>query len=206
MIDDKQTVVTKPDATQSGVEGADAQDDLDQILSEYDEGNDDQPQVTKTEPAKTEAQPDKALASEVQTLRAELSDVQRERADEAVDKTVKLIAEQLPGETKVKPEVLRNYVEGLAVRNPKIAVAFMRRSVEPQAWQKIFRGMVNQVTQDFGTDIDQAATDDRESVASAVRSASIKAPADTETFDPGKVKSKTSQQLYEEYPDLGKLT
>lgn len=203
MIDDKQAVATEPDTGKLD-EGTGAPEDLDTILSEFDEKDE---QVKTAEPTKPDAQ-DKDMGARIDSLQRQITESDekgaRKDTEEAIGKTVTEVAQLLPEGVKVPTRALRGYIEMMALEDRRLATAFLQRHLNPRKWETVKKAMAVEIAKDF--EIDEAATAERDSVASAVRSASTKAPADTEVFDEKKVQGMGRQELYEKYPDLAKVT
>lgn len=153
--------------------GADARDDddLDQLLSQYEE---EQPGASKSEPeAKPGTEADYSrLASEVEALK-------KQQHEERVAKEVDDLVDQIRGESEVSPRLVRGWLDQIARENPKLANAYFNPNAGTKERQKIQNGLAKEFHKEFsGSRIDPKATEDRAAVTAALRGASKQAPGD----------------------------
>lgn len=175
---DQQAVVEKPDAgAQPPATGADARDqgdDLDSLLSQYDETV--QP---KTEPKSTPEQA-RGTAEQPDALKSRLDALEKRIADEEFQKQISPVIKNVRGdipENVMTDEEIQDWMEGRAKRDQRLTQAWIERAKNPQGWAKVQDGLRKELSKKFAGQPDPNATEDREAVTEAiVRGASNRAP------------------------------
>jgi hypothetical protein len=179
MTDSTQTVVDEPKTSETATEetqkpvkpeaeGTNAPDErsLDDILNEF-ESNTEQP---KEEGKKGEAKPQKP-SSEDQAFIAEM----RARIfNEDFQKAVKTVK----GDLDIPDEFVDVYVQGMASKDKRVALAWANRYTEPEKYNQVLRGLGKQLASTFNPSVkvDSQATSAREAVVAAVRNSSTRQP------------------------------
>lgn len=163
--------VTNPtaDGADAGVKG----DDLDTLLSQYDES------TGKTEPKSTpEQKPGAAQMTpdaikRLETLEKTLAD---DRFQKEIAPVIKDVRGDIPADVMTDEEI-QDWMEGRAKRDPRLAQAWIDRPKNPQAWGKVQEGLRKELSKKFSKLPDANATEDHAAVAEAVvRGASKQAP------------------------------
>lgn len=154
---------TDAQTEESGTEETDAT--LDELLTEFDE---------ETKPERTKDDRIGQVVSFVEEVRAEKA---QKELGEAIDDAVK----QIKGDLEIDPDLAEGYLHVQARRNPAVEKAFQNRGKNPAAWTRVLAKMNSELSGKVSTD--KEATDDREAVAAAVRSASTKAPEGEDQID-----------------------
>lgn len=174
---------------QAAPEATDAQDEsLDDLLKEFEGG----------EQIQTEQ---KDTAPDVATLAKELKELREAQQRREVDTEINKLSEQIRGDLPAEvfdSRFMRVWVETRAQEDPRLQTAFMQRGTNPTAWGNVVKGLSRDFQKKFSSIPDRNATDDRDAVVSAVRSASTKAPERDEEIDHEKARHMTDDQL-EEY-------
>lgn len=188
----KQTVVDSTDekAAKPATEvkdGAQGEDDLDTLLSQFDkkdgEGADagSKPQPKAPVPAAKPAQKDDASSSELHTMVQSLVQREEERRQAEVKRqyeadmteTVKSVRGSVSG---ISDRLVRAWIEGMAEENPKLTNAWIARKDNPQAFNRVVEKLSRDFKKEFEKRPDANVTEDREAVAAAVRGASTETP------------------------------
>ncbi len=182
--------------------GAQSDEDLDSLLADFKEPE--KEASSGASPAK-----DEDLRAELAKLRTErekdrqeIDSLARDKAEAAVNETIEQIATELPAGTVIPSKALRGWLELEAINRPELTRAFVNRHRDPAKWGKIVKGLAKELASELP---DQAATEDRNAVVSAMHSASTKqAPVDQRGFDEAAVKGMSQGDLYKNFPDLNK--
>lgn len=159
---------TAPDARNDG-------DDLDRLLSEYDESG---RARTPPEPARPAtnadtANPDlRALADEVKGLRTER---QQETFRRDMDAMTKNVRGDLDPEF-FDDSFMEAWIDKQARDDPRLLQAFANRHANPKQFQKVVDTLGRSFNKRYSKLPDKSATEDREAVTAAVRGASTRAP------------------------------
>ena len=156
---------------QTGTEGTGAQTtqtaDLDSILAEFD-------QTAKPAPV-PEPKPD-AVAPDVVKRLADVEKVLAERDfKDQIAPVLERIRGDIPKDVLANDEI-QDLIDGRARRDPRLQQAWLNRASNPGAWNKIEKALGQELSKKFSKLPDPNATEDRETVAAAVRGASHKAP------------------------------
>jgi hypothetical protein len=150
--------------------GAAQEDGLDELLKEFDakkEASSQKEPEKAAEPTATEV-PIEVLA----TLEKRLNDYEarqvRKELEGLFDRfTVGVQADQLDAEA---------FLNAKALRDPRINQAYIQRESNPKRWDKVEAELHKEFSRRFGKKVDKQATESRDAVAAAVRSASTAAP------------------------------
>lgn len=170
-----QTAVDAPNApAEPGVAGNDAQtngDDLDKLLAEYDE---------KAAPpaATTPAQPEQKPGTDTTAKPAtdpDVAEVKRYIFKQDMDKTVKAVRGDLSPDY-FDDSLVKAWIEAQAEADPRLGLAWANRHNNPKQFEKVVDTLGRNFAKRYGKLPDKQATEDREAVTDAVRSASTKAP------------------------------
>jgi hypothetical protein len=191
-----QPVVTPANgaATPAPAAAANAPDELDQLLKQFE---------TPAETPKTESKADTKLETSdikdvVEYVRAERTRKDSETVRTDIEKARSVIRSQLD-EIGVKvPDIfLEGSLDAMARKDPRIAKAWMQREKNPQAWTDVLTGIAKTLRKDFESLPDKEATDDKNAVRLAVRSASTRTP-EPDALDPKKL-TKMSDAEFNKY-------
>lgn len=181
--------------------GAQADEDLDSLLADFKQPDKEPSSGASSDKDDLRAELQK-LKSEREKDRQEINSLARDKAEAAVNETVEQIATELPQGTVIPSKALRGWLELEAVNRPELTRAFVDRHRDPAKWGKIVKGLAKELASELP---DQAATEDRNAVVSAMHSASTKqAPVESGGFDEAAVRSMSQGDLYKNFPDLGK--
>jgi hypothetical protein len=169
-----QAAVDEPKVpAQPGAEATNAQagDDLDALLSEFD---------TETRPS-TPAQPATAApaANDVKDASAEVlaarDEIRKERFQKDIKVTVSDIRGDLPADL-YDDDFMESWLDVQAKKDERLAQAWANRNANPQQFAKVKAALGKEFAKKYGKLPDRQATDDREAVTAAVRGASTRAP------------------------------
>lgn len=148
-----------------------AQDDLDELLKEFDERRETaspKESAPVSEPKASEQIDVNALAALEQRLNAADAREQRRELERLFDRfTDGVSADAIDAEA---------FLNSMALREPRINQAYLNRGNSPKAWEKVERTLKQEFQKRFGKAVDKQVTESRDAVASAVRSASTAAP------------------------------
>jgi hypothetical protein len=174
-----QTAVDAPDATATPVvEGNGAQnkaDDLDTLLSEFDEGANKTSAAAQTQP-EPKTVTDNDLKQTYEQMRAFVGEAQGLRFRQDMDATIKDVRGDLDSDL-FDADFVESWLDGQARKDPRLANAWANRSANPKAFQKVKTELGRNFQKKYGKLPDKGATEDREAVTAAVRGASTQAPA-----------------------------
>lgn len=129
-----QTSVSVPSETNGDAATA----DLDALLAEFDAST-----RTTTQPAlATESSTDMSVVLQ------RLHKLEVKEADSEVNALVTKLkaSDELKG---ASDRLIRNYIEGEALRNPKLASAYANRHNDPKAWKSIEKGLAKAIADDL---------------------------------------------------------
>lgn len=151
------------------------QDDMDALLQEYEEApkeaapkeaNNDMSEVMeyiKTQKAESEAaQSEKDIATAVDSLKQGLN-------------------------VKIPDRLLRGAIHEKAAGDQRFINAYQQRGSNPAGWNKVLKGLQQEILADFDNIPDQQATNDRNAVISAVQGSTNKTPEPTSPPNYGKM-------------------
>ena len=158
-MSEKAVIATEPEP-QASEQASDAQgDDLDTLLSQYEEETQD-----KTAPK----EPSGKLDEVVRFIEQQREREARQESEKALNDAVASAAE-IAGFEKVS-DAQRKIILGLlhyrASEDPRVRQAFVTRDEKPAAWRAVIREVAKEAQQSF------SPADDHDAVASAVRGAS----------------------------------
>lgn len=195
MSDEQQAVVEEADeqaAPASEANGAQEEDDLDTLLSQYE----DESGESESEPeGKGEA--DSGEKDEVLKAHEEIKQWRAEQAKERFEKDVGKAVEAIRGE--LDPEIfddalVRGWLEAQAQYDPRLSAAWSQRSQDPKTFQKVLEKLQGKFQKKFSSLPDKSLSEDREAVTQAVRGASKQAPA-AEEIDHSDVRNMSDQEF-----------
>lgn len=184
-MSEQQAVASEADAgTQSQTEDSGALEDVDTLLNEWESNADSATESSASPDSRTEAetkgeQSDDETKALLNELRQERDERIRQQTEEDVQKAVGTIKEGL--ETDVPDKLIEGYLYREAAKDSRFLAAFQSRHKEPEKWNRLLKAMSGNVNKQLSGQVDQSMTDDRDAVASAVRSAQ-KAPAQGEGY------------------------
>ena len=159
----------------SSAEGGTAQDDddgLDELLKEFDQKREaaaaqKEPTPVKEPKGKT-GDEDLALA----TLEHRLNETEAREQRRELEGLFSRISKGTAGDDLQ----VEAYLNAVSRREPRINQAYQNRGENPKAWDNVEKKLKQDFEKRWGRQVDKAATEGRDSVASAVRSASTAAP------------------------------
>lgn len=135
-----------------------AQDELDTLLAQYDEGkSEDKPKVEQPDPV-------------YQWAARQMQEQAKKSTDEGITEAIKLVKSE--SGTQLPDRLIRGYLEALNLEDGRIGSAFKERSKNPDNWNKVLKSAAKQLAKDLSDLPDQTLTQDRDVVTAAVRSAS----------------------------------
>lgn len=187
--ENKQAVTDETDKTTESSQEAGSgarTDDLDELLSEYDEGTSksvSKPDKGGDKKAKPEpkSEADGELLDQVKQLVA--AQTQRERDDHTrrFNEDMSNVVKNVRGELDAgyfDDNLVRAWIDAQAMEHPKLADAWANRNDDPKRFQRVVDQLGRDFTKKYGTLPDKQLTEDREAVTAAVRGSSTKAPED----------------------------
>ena len=179
MADEPQSATddTKPEGTPEAAETG-AQDDLESLLAEFEQSD--------TPEAKPDSTTDDDLKAKVDRLEKKLDDTQNHQALQGVIKNVK-------GDLDVDEDFVEAWLTMKARKDPRNEEAYVNRHKNPEKFAKLEKAWNKELGQKFPK-LDTNVTDDVEAVASAVRGAATKAPADDDIPDVGSMSDTQFEQ------------
>ncbi len=183
-----QAVTENPDAPSETVaEGADAPDELDALLNEFDSSG-----QTPEQPAQPVQPAQPADVTEVVNyVRQQQALDQQESIDTALADGVKVIQKSLESlPFKVDDAFLLNQFYGEGANDKRIQQAFDNRQANPKAWDAVV-SMISSKVKDMFVPVDGQSTDSWKAVESAVHTASTQ----TESQDNVEVSSMSDAQF-----------
>ena len=153
--------------------GAAQSDGLDELLKEFDERK---ASHIQPEPPKPSNEP---TGDQTPIDVAALAALERRLNDQEARehrRTLENIFENLADGAEADLVDAEGYLNARALRDPRINQAYREKDENPQRWNKVFGELKKDFVKRFGKRVDKQATESREAVASAVRSASTAAP------------------------------
>ncbi len=152
--------VANNDAQNTVVDGA--QDDLDTLLNEYDEG------TTTATPQPTP--PDLAKVA------AYVERQEQKELNEQIERDMNAAVTVLKGEVESLPErLLRGAIHDKAAEDSRFLAAYQNRTSNPAGWNKVLGALANEIKGELQP-IDQQATDDSNAVIAAISGSSNTQP------------------------------
>lgn len=175
-----QPVVTQTDAQpQAGVEGTDARTDgneLDTLLKTYDEQTTQPAAATQTPPAQTQTEPDlKVIAAKMQQFETFATEAHNAKYKRDMNDTVAAIRGDLDPDV-FDPALIEGWLDAQAKQDPRLAQAWIERDAKPKQFEQVKTALAKNFAKKFSKLPDRQATEDRETVAAAVRGASTRTP------------------------------
>jgi hypothetical protein len=162
---ESQVQANEPEAADSG---AAQEDGLDELLKEFDAKR----EATKEPERAAEPKAPDVPIEVVAVLEKRLNDYEAKQSRKELETlfdrlTVGVQADSLDAEA---------FLNAKAIRDPRINREYMQRESNPKRWEKIEGELKKEFSKRFGQKVDKQATESRDAVASAVRSASTAAP------------------------------
>lgn len=167
MTDKQPAVETQEPVAQPTEPVANAQntDDLDTLLSQYE-------QEVRPSPPEPQYQPQYEQQPQTDPF---LEKVKQKMFNDEVNATVDAVV----GDMKVPRRVAIGWLDQMARENPAIQRAWLNKDNDPRTWKRFEKTLSAEMKKEFASfQIDEAATADKEAVAAAVRGASNKAPVE----------------------------
>lgn len=185
--DDKQAVVDVADAApevQAEVAQNAREDDLDALLKQFDE--------TKPEP-KPEPKPDEITPDAIKRLEGLERMIAEERYRKDMAETLKVVRGDLDPEI-FDDTLVEAWIDTQARNDPRLSRAWQERYSNPKHFAKVREQLGKAFAAKFSKLPDKQATEDRETVAAAIRGASTKAPK-TDDIDEKAVSKMTDAEF-----------
>lgn len=182
--------VAKPDeVAQPTSETKGAQEDLDQILNEFEKG-----QTTETVTPAPKPPEDKVLAQKVEVLERTIAESSYRRDITDVVKNVRgNIDSNRFDDTEVEA-----WIDAQARKDKRIADAFANRNNNPTGWAKVVKGLGEKFQAKFDNLPSKDLTQEREHIASAVKGASSTKPQAQKSEDFNKMSDKEFNNVLKE--------
>jgi hypothetical protein len=149
--------------------GAAQKDGLDELLKEFDSRVDEPKEVVETKSGSKDA------ATELAALEALERRLNEQEAREQ-RRELEAVCSRLSEGTQGDALDAEAYLIAQAKRNPKLEQAYLKRATNPKAWDDVYGALQKDFAKRYGKKVDKQATDSKEAVASAIRSASTAAP------------------------------
>lgn len=166
-VDETETQVT-PAVEDAGAQGK--TDDLDSFLNEY-ESQTKQPEPTSERKANAD------LESQVLELRTQLNSFVQSAAEKKNSEDLTNAIKEVRGNLDVQDWMVEGWISHQARTNPKINDVWNNRENDPTAARRLLSSLKTKFAGEQAKSPDRNATEDREAVAAAVRTASsTKAP------------------------------
>ena len=178
MGEDEHAVANAADTEtpESSVEGGGAQDDdLETLLNQWEAQAGDSDESQQSSESSSDQSQD-----EIAELRKRVERQERERAQQQTQQDVQEAASKMrqavSDEIDISEDIWEDILHGRASRDPRVVNAWNARREKPEEWEKLTKAIAKDYVKRLRSNVDKSATEDRDAVASAVRSAS-KAPA-----------------------------
>lgn len=178
VVDEKTEDQTDASGTQDAQE-----DDLDSILAEWDE-----------EP-KSDPEPDvsaKGLKESLKRIQEQQAQADKERTQRDIADAVKTIRTEM-GDHALSEKAVRRMLNGAAGEDARLQTAWMNRIQNPDGYSRVLKALAKEFASEVAEMPDKGVTEDRESVAAAVRGASTKVPDEPEI--PSNVATMSDQEF-----------
>lgn len=176
MTEDTQAVVEKPDAQAKPAaevsNAPDKGDDLDTLLSQYETETAPKPSTPDPKP---EQKASTAQDPDILEVKAQLAELSNDRFRGDMDKTIAKVRGELDAQF-YDDEFVEAYVDSQARKDPRLQKAWQDRRANPKQFDRVITELGRNFSKKYGKLPDKAATEDRETVAAAVRGASTRAP------------------------------
>lgn len=162
-MSEQQAVVDQPDEqVMPESEGVDAQD-LDSILSEWEETGEPEKQEPESDP--------KTTLKELQSLSKQLKAQHESETRKAAQKDFQETIKSIKGDNDWPDILVKGFLQEKALESPKLKNAYMNRHQNPDAWGKAQKALSKELEGYFGK---KDSTKDE--IASAVRNAKSTTP------------------------------
>ena len=170
---DEQAATQTDDQPKAGAEGKGEQD-LDSLLREFE---DDEPEKSSSEKTTTE-NPKKEDSGELTSF---VRDMREKYIRDETEKGMTEVTKSIKGDLPIADDLVRGLLEVRAIKNPKIANAYVNRHKNPDAWKGVegnlrreLKGMIENLSDKSGAS--------KQKVMEAVRNVQTQSPADTPDF------------------------
>lgn len=140
------------------------EDDLDSLLSQWDEDPEPKPEPDKT--AKDD------LRESLEWIRQEKERSIQEQTSRDIDAAVQVIHKEM-GET-LSEKAVRRMLNGAAGEDARLRTAWMNRHQNRTGYEKVLKALAKDFSSELAAIPDKNITEDREAVSAAVRGASTK--------------------------------
>lgn len=161
------------------IETVDSAQDLDSLLNEFDASINSTQTKEPEQPNTNELIEFVREEREVRTKQRE-EEIKQQTAND-IKSAVSVISEELEG-LNLPERLIRGALYDKAENDPRFLQAWTNRSQDPKTFNKILKSFAKEVKGDFDNVPDRQATEDREALAAAVRSANTRS-AEPETVD-----------------------
>ncbi len=141
-------------------------DDLDTLLNEIDSDFDKGTQVAP------ETDKDPELSAKVDYLLKQQENTAIAEAVSSVQGGLKEL------EVSAPDEAIEGMLNQMAIKDPRFMKAFQERDQNPGQWNKVLGAATKSIGKKFGDMVDKSLTDDRDSVANAIRGSSTTSEED----------------------------
>jgi hypothetical protein len=178
--------------------------DWDELLSEYEQATSSSQQVEQPTATTVNGADDPLRTWAAQKMEEEKREREKalvEQTNKDIEKAVSVVLEGLDVPIKDQ-DLTEGYLHVLARKDERFVNAFNNRHKNPAGWNRVLKGVQSQLREKLNIDVQ--ATQDREAVAAAVRSASNSAPEPKEEFNEKAVRRMSIGELTQKYPELNK--
>lgn len=149
---------------------------LDDLLSEFDEQV--QPEVQSPQPVVEDQSEMNALRAEIAELKAFRDASEQQQSRNSLNETVNQMQGLNDTLKDVNPNLIEGFLQVKASQDPRIAQAWMHRHVNPEGFNKVLKGLSDDLAGNFRP-VDKAVTDDLAALKSAVTEAPAEPPTVT---------------------------
>ena len=155
----------------SETSGARDTDDLDSLLSEFEQG------TKPSEPVKPEPKPgaDNDLKALTEQVRGLMTATAQQQARQDMEKAIKAVRGEFDPNV-FDDTLVEAWMDAQARTDPRLASAWQNRAANPKQFDRVLQGLGKNFQKKFSSLPDKNATEDREAVTAAVRGASTKVP------------------------------
>jgi len=157
------------------VETKGAQDNLDELLSAFDQ------EFTKAIPEQKAAQQPVAN-DDVSQLRSQVDYLVTQMTSGDIEKAVDSLAHEMGEDVSIPKRAIKGMLNDMAIEDLRLRRAFENRHNDPTSWKKVLKGAANAIRKEFSNIPDKKVNEDRSAIAAAVRGAS-KTKVDDEAPD-----------------------
>lgn len=191
MSDEEQSVAATPDETAPPVSEESGAQDLETLLSEYESD------LSETEESSTSAETSEIPAKgqgerpeDVKSAVEYVKQLQQEEINRKTNQSIEDAVSTIRGELEqplLPDRAIKGIIYEMAETNKAFVKAFQQREKHPDAWQRILKAVGADINKDLKEVPSPTLTDDRNALASAVQSASSKAPEADSAPDYGRM-------------------